>query len=362
MRASRNSSQNARPFSRSISPDLEPLDAFSRRLSQRRQALPGAVLLLGLGGRRRTAASTRSRRSPRATASPSSRRPPRSRSSTPPRSCTTTSSTTPTPAAARPSAHRRSRDCTRDSGWAGSAGDFGRAAAILLGDLLLGWSDELFDEGLAALPDRDAARAARAEFVRMRTEVTVGQYLDILEERAWLTAARRRPAARARERVIVYKSARYSVEPPLAIGGARGRDRRAARRAARRSGCRSASRSSCATTCSASSATPRSPASRAATTCARASARCSSRSRANASPPAAPPGRRAARRPRPRRRADRDAAADDQRDAAPSTRSSGSSPTTSRRRPTALADAPLSRDGARRARRAGDDRSPAASS
>jgi geranylgeranyl diphosphate synthase type I len=52
-----------------------------------------------------------------------------------------------------------------ESGWAGSAGDFGRAAAILLGDLLLGWSDELLDEGLSALPDRDAARAARAEFI-----------------------------------------------------------------------------------------------------------------------------------------------------------------------------------------------------
>lgn len=118
-----------------------------------------------------------------------------------------------------PSAHRLFEGLHAESGWAGSAGDFGRAAAILLGDLLLGWSDELLDEGLSALPDRDAARAARAEFVRMRTEVTAGQYLDILEERAWLTQPDADQRLRA-ERVIVYKSAKYSVESPLTIGGA----------------------------------------------------------------------------------------------------------------------------------------------
>jgi geranylgeranyl diphosphate synthase type I len=53
----------------------------------------------------------------------------------------------------------------------------------------------------------------------MRTEVMAGQYLDILEERAWL----RMPEADLRERaqrVIVYKSAKYSVEAPLLLGAA----------------------------------------------------------------------------------------------------------------------------------------------
>jgi len=106
-----------------------------------------------------------------------------------------------------------------ENAWAGSRSEFGRAAGILLGDLLLGWSDELLDEGLDAAPDQTAARLARAEFNRMRTEVTAGQYLDILEERAWLTQPEAELLDRAL-RVIVYKSAKYSVQAPLVIGAA----------------------------------------------------------------------------------------------------------------------------------------------
>ncbi len=115
------------------------------------------------------------------------------------------------------SAHRLFESLHRDSVWAGSPVEFGRAAAILLGDLLLGWSDELLDEGLELIEDRALARATRAAFNHMRTEVTAGQYLDVLEESAWL----RRPDAELRERaerVIVYKSAKYSVQAPLLIG------------------------------------------------------------------------------------------------------------------------------------------------
>jgi geranylgeranyl diphosphate synthase, type I len=118
-----------------------------------------------------------------------------------------------------PSAHRLFERLHADGGWAGDSAQFGRASAILLGDLLLGWSDELLDEGLDRLTDRVAARSAREEFVRMRMEVTAGQYLDILEERAWLTRSDEEQRARA-ELVITYKSAKYSVEAPLAIGGA----------------------------------------------------------------------------------------------------------------------------------------------
>ena len=118
-----------------------------------------------------------------------------------------------------PSAHRLFERLHAESGWAGAAPDFGRASAILLGDLLLGWSDELLDEGLHGLADPSAARAARAEFVRMRTEVTAGQYLDILEERAWVVQSDEAQRERA-ERVITYKSAKYSEEAPLLIGAA----------------------------------------------------------------------------------------------------------------------------------------------
>ncbi|WP_104082048.1 polyprenyl synthetase family protein [Cryobacterium sp. Y11] len=118
-----------------------------------------------------------------------------------------------------PSAHRLFESLHDREGWAGRPESFGRASAILLGDLLLGWSDELLDEGLDALTDRASARRARLEFNHMRTEVTAGQYLDILEERAWLAHPESELLDRAL-RVIVYKSAKYSVQAPLMIGAA----------------------------------------------------------------------------------------------------------------------------------------------
>jgi geranylgeranyl diphosphate synthase type I len=120
-----------------------------------------------------------------------------------------------------PAAHRRFETLHRDLGWSGAPDGFGESAALLLGDLLLGWSDELFDRGTASLADKNAALAGRAEFSRMRTEVTAGQYLDILEENAWATYPETTALTRA-HRVIVYKSAKYSVEAPLAIGAALG--------------------------------------------------------------------------------------------------------------------------------------------
>lgn len=120
-----------------------------------------------------------------------------------------------------PSAHKRFAALHAESGWTGSGEHFGTSGGLLLGDLLLGWSDELIERGLALLASRSAANAARAEFNRMRTEVTVGQYLDILEERSWRSSPESEQLARA-HRVLVYKSAKYSVEAPLAIGASMG--------------------------------------------------------------------------------------------------------------------------------------------
>jgi len=116
-----------------------------------------------------------------------------------------------------PSAHRRFESLHRDNGWTGGADAFGTGAATLLGDLLLILSDELFDEGLTEVVSPSARRAARAEFNRMRLEVTAGQYLDIFEEIGWNVQPEADQLVRA-ERVIVYKSAKYSVEAPLLIG------------------------------------------------------------------------------------------------------------------------------------------------
>jgi geranylgeranyl diphosphate synthase, type I len=121
----------------------------------------------------------------------------------------------------QPSAHRRFAERHGERRWAGDADGFGVAAAILLGDLLLGWSDELLDDALHELGDTERARAARGLFNTMRTDVTAGQYLDVLEENAWVERDERQQLEAA-ERVVIYKSAKYSIEAPLQIGAALG--------------------------------------------------------------------------------------------------------------------------------------------
>jgi len=117
----------------------------------------------------------------------------------------------------RPAAHRALETAHRAAGWDGDAEAFGRSAAVLLGDLLVAWSDDLFEEGLAAASVSPVA--ARAEYARMRRDVTIGQFLDVAEESAFRTEPDDRHAARAL-RVASFKSARYSVQQPLAIGAA----------------------------------------------------------------------------------------------------------------------------------------------
>jgi geranylgeranyl diphosphate synthase type I len=149
-----------------------------------------------------------------------------------------------------PAAHKRFESLHEHEGWDGDGRAFGASSALLLGDLLLAWSDELFDDGCRRLPDRAAGEAARSEFARMRTEVIVGQYLDILEEASWRSRPDNELLSRA-HRVILYKSAKYSVESPLVIGGSlAGASPNSPRCGS--SVCRSGSPSSCGMICSAS--------------------------------------------------------------------------------------------------------------
>jgi geranylgeranyl diphosphate synthase type I len=53
----------------------------------------------------------------------------------------------------------------------------------------------------------------------MRVEVMAGQYLDVLEENAAATRPVSEGVGRA-EKVILYKTAKYSIEAPLRIGAA----------------------------------------------------------------------------------------------------------------------------------------------
>jgi geranylgeranyl diphosphate synthase, type I len=120
-----------------------------------------------------------------------------------------------------PAAHRLFESEHRSRNWVGDATRFGMSSGLLLGDMLLVWSDELFADSLDQLRDRDDARAARIEFNRMRTDVMAGQYLDIVAEAAW-PGVPDGHALEVAERVIVYKSAKYSIEEPLAIGASLG--------------------------------------------------------------------------------------------------------------------------------------------
>lgn len=113
-----------------------------------------------------------------------------------------------------PSVHRQFEARHRTAGFSGDPAAFGVAAAVLLGDLLLGWSDELLSS--VPLASDDVARCRRV-FERMRTEVGGGQYLDVLAQ----AHTDQSPALQAdtARRVIRYKAARYTVEHPLVMGG-----------------------------------------------------------------------------------------------------------------------------------------------
>lgn len=116
----------------------------------------------------------------------------------------------------KPSAHRGLEAHHGRAAWTGDGAAFGRSSAILLGDLLVAWSDDLLEEGLRASAH---AASAREVYALMRREVTVGQFLDIAEEAAFSTAPDEQHAERAL-RVASLKSARYSVQHPLLLGAA----------------------------------------------------------------------------------------------------------------------------------------------
>ncbi|KGM13173.1 polyprenyl synthetase family protein [Cellulomonas bogoriensis] len=118
----------------------------------------------------------------------------------------------------RPAAHRELEALHRRRSWVGSSRRFGESGAILLGDLALIASEREFTAATDPL-SHETRLPARTIFDRMRTEVTVGQYLDVLGQALpWgddVDGDEQRARAVARS-----KSARYSVEHPLSLGAA----------------------------------------------------------------------------------------------------------------------------------------------
>jgi len=111
----------------------------------------------------------------------------------------------------QPSVHRQFEARHAGRGWRGSAAAFGAGVAILLGDLLICWTDEMFHA--SGLPP-DALRRGRPILDRMRSEVFAGQYLDLLGQ-----AIGDETVAGAL-RVVEFKTAKYTIERPLHLGAA----------------------------------------------------------------------------------------------------------------------------------------------
>lgn len=120
-----------------------------------------------------------------------------------------------------PSAHRQFAAHHRAAGGRGDADDYGTAAAILLGDLLLVWSLELFEN--SGMPAEATARA-RTKLASMRTEVTAGQFLDVSAAHGVTGSATPAEELADARRILEYKTASYSVRRPAQAGAALGGD------------------------------------------------------------------------------------------------------------------------------------------
>lgn len=115
-----------------------------------------------------------------------------------------------------PTAHVYFADLHREHRWHGSAEQFGRSAAILLGDLSLVWADDIV-AGVDLSPE--GRHRVQRVWSDIRTEVLGGQYLDIVSE-----ASGAESIASAMT-VNTYKTASYTVSRPLQFGAAAAADR-----------------------------------------------------------------------------------------------------------------------------------------
>ncbi|WP_329192153.1 MULTISPECIES: polyprenyl synthetase family protein [unclassified Streptomyces] len=93
----------------------------------------------------------------------------------------------------------------------GAPSAFGASAAVLAGDLALAWADDLV--AAADLP-RGTRDSVLDIWRLMRTEMVAGQYLDLYTQ---ATGTRSAPLAL---RTACLKTARYTVERPMALGAA----------------------------------------------------------------------------------------------------------------------------------------------
>ncbi|MDG4809547.1 polyprenyl synthetase family protein [Micromonospora sp. WMMD1120] len=102
-----------------------------------------------------------------------------------------------------PTIHVQQADEHSARGWQGEARRFGEGVAVLAGDLALVYADQL---------TFDFAPPARRLWNEMRTELIIGQHLDVA------VAAEAVVDARLSRWIAVCKSGRYSIQRPLVLG------------------------------------------------------------------------------------------------------------------------------------------------
>ena len=115
-----------------------------------------------------------------------------------------------------PTVHVQFEALHADRGWRGSSAQFGRSAAILMGDLSLVWADDIV---ASADLTPDAQRRVQRVWGDIRTEVLGGQYLDIVAESSGAHSIE------SAMNVNTYKTASYTVSRPLQFGAAAAADR-----------------------------------------------------------------------------------------------------------------------------------------
>ncbi|MDT7847510.1 polyprenyl synthetase family protein [Streptomyces justiciae] len=103
----------------------------------------------------------------------------------------------------QPTVHAVSSAQHEANGWQGEARRFGEGVAILVGDLALVYSAELISQ---------APPQVLAEWHRLRSELMIGQYLDVA------AAAEFAVDPRLSRRIAQIKSGRYTIRRPLVVG------------------------------------------------------------------------------------------------------------------------------------------------
>mgnify|MGYP006199546419 CR=1 FL=1 len=109
----------------------------------------------------------------------------------------------------KPAIHRHFENLHQQEAMSGLADQFGEAAAVLLGDLALVWSDHLLHTSGV---ENSALISALKVHDEMRIELMAGQYLDVRE------AGERSPSVDRSLRIARYKSGKYTIERPLHFG------------------------------------------------------------------------------------------------------------------------------------------------